>query len=209
MKSNIEEVVMKENKVQEYIKLKLLGCIDDKEKLLKEYSGEELKGTIGEFVRKKLDLTIDEYEKIREENDEIILLVKKYYNTEERKEGFGSIENFYKWYIGQEKKCCYCGIEEKKLKEYFKDENLQYKNARQRGKILEIERIVTATKEHNVYSEENCRLACYICNNAKSDFISAKNFKPIAKGISKFWIEQGISTQFNKNDAIWETDIKE
>ena len=66
-------------------------------------------------------------------------------------------------------------------------ENEQYKNARQRGQYLEIERIVTAPKEKNVYSKENCALVCYICNNAKSDFLSPKSFKSIAKGINEFW----------------------
>ena len=100
---------------------------------------------------------------------------------------FKSKEEFLEWYKKQPKKCCYCGIEEKYLKKYFNQENEQYKNARQRGQYLEIERIVTAPKTKNIYSKENCALVCYICNNAKSDFLSPINFKPIAKGINEFW----------------------
>ena len=47
--------------------------------------------------------------------------------------------------------------------------------------------MITAPESENKYSKENCRLACYICNNAKSDFLSAESFEPIARGINKFW----------------------
>ena len=50
------------------------------------------------------------------------------------------------------------------------------------------------TAPENKYSKDNCRLACYICNNAKSDFLSAESFEPIARGINKFW-----SNYLNKN----------
>ena len=100
---------------------------------------------------------------------------------------FKSKEEFLEWYKKQPKKCCYCGVKEEYLKKYFNQENEQYKEARQRGQYLEIERIVTAPKEKNVYSKENCALVCYICNNAKSDFLSPKSFKSIAKGINEFW----------------------
>ena len=100
---------------------------------------------------------------------------------------FKSKEEFLEWYKKQPKKCCYCGVKEEYLKKYFNQENEQYKEARQRGQYLEIERIVTAPKTKNIYSKENCALVCYICNNAKSDFLSPINFKPIAKGINEFW----------------------
>ena len=100
---------------------------------------------------------------------------------------FETKEEFLEWYKKQPKKCCYCGVKEEYLKKYFNQENEQYKEARQRGQYLEIERIVTAPKTKNIYSKENCALVCYICNNAKSDFLSPINFKPIAKGINEFW----------------------
>lgn len=100
---------------------------------------------------------------------------------------FETKEKFLEWYKKQPKKCCYCGVKEEYLKKYFNQENEQYKEARQRGQYLEIERIVTAPKTKNIYSKENCALVCYICNNAKSDFLSPINFKPIAKGINEFW----------------------
>lgn len=102
-------------------------------------------------------------------------------------ESFGSADAFFKWYIHQPLRCCYCGVKETDLPRYFDEKKDQYKEARQRGKLLEVERLVTAPNTANRYNENNCALACYICNNAKSDFISPKDFKPIAKGIYAFW----------------------
>ena len=100
------------------------------------------------------------------------------------------------------------GVEEIDLERYFNNNNKQYyrneeDKARQRGKYLEIERIVTAPKDKNKYTIQNTDLACYICNNAKSDFISPKNFKPIACGINNFWNNQNIEATFLSESDIW------
>jgi hypothetical protein len=113
-----------------------------------------------------------------------------------------------KWYLKKDKICCYCGVEEIDLERYFNNNNKQYyrneeDKARQRGKYLEIERIVTAPKDKNKYTIQNTDLACYICNNAKSDFISPKNFKPIACGINNFWNNQNIEATFLSESDIW------
>lgn len=114
--------------------------------------------------------------------------------------------NFKEWYKNEEKVCCYCGINQTDLEKYFHDNNEQYKEARQRGKYLEIERVSTIgkdSKEH--YYPENTRLACYICNNAKSDFLSAKAFKSITKGIYLFWKDEVKidNITFPENSDIW------
>ena len=61
-------------------------------------------------------------------------------------------------------------------------------------------------KEKNLYRSDNCKLACYVCNNAKSDFISPKDFKPIAEGINKFWQETLKDNQKAVEDlkVFWE-----
>ena len=75
---------------------------------------------------------------------------------------------------------------------------------------LEIERIKTADGK-NEYTKENCALACYICNNAKSDFLSAYDFKPIAEGINKFWndylkkLDPKKEVKFDSGSEIWKT----
>jgi len=201
---------MAKNYERRYIELKLEGYIDDKSKLSKKYNIDKSTiKTIAQTVQHRENMTLDMYQSFEDEHNARIQKIKALY-TEDRAKGFKGIISFYDWYMKYDTlgRCCYCGVHKNDLSTYFDSaKNLQYTNARQRGKSLEIERVVTSTT--NEYSQENCRLACYICNNAKSDFISAKNFKPIAKGISEFWKEQGISTQFNKNDAIWELDIKE
>ena len=147
-------------------------------------------GDIVKVIQKDMiDLNIESFTDYTDDNKRINSLA-----TADRIEGFGERDEFLNWYNSQEKKCCYCGVEEADLKEYFKSENTQYEKARQRGKFLEVERVITAPKSENKYSKENCRLACYICNNAKSDFLSAESFEPIARGINKFW-----NNYLNKN----------
>ena len=145
-------------------------------------------GDIVKVIQKDMiDLNIDDYA----DNDRRINSLA----TADRIEGFGGRDEFLNWYNTQEKKCCYCGVEESDLIKYFdKEINEQYKWARPRGKFLEVERVITAPESENKYSKENCRLACYICNNAKSDFLSAESFEPIARGINKFW-----NNYLNKN----------
>ena len=119
--------------------------------------------------------------------------------------------DFIQWYIDTPKVCCYCGVKEEYLSQYFNTENPQYfidkdNKARQRGKFLEIERKQTVGKL-NSYSEDNVALACYVCNNAKSDFISPANFKPIAQGIHNFWkkvLPEGLGELiFPENSNVW------
>lgn len=132
---------------------------------------------------------------------------------QEKSAQFESKEEFLEWHKEQPKICCYCGIKEEDLELYFNDKNRQYifdpvNKARQRGRYLEVERIVTL-KDNNVYSKDNCTLACYICNNAKSDFLSPKSFKPIAKGINEFWNKILLDNNkkkitFKGDDKIWD-----
>lgn len=119
---------------------------------------------------------------------------------------------FVDWYFKEEKTCCYCGVREKDAQRYFKeytpDENGQTKKAYDRGRgfNLEVERLETFSENKNIYNADNCKLACYICNNAKSDFISPKDFKPIAEGINKFWQEKLKDNQKAVEDlkVFWE-----
>ncbi|WP_419769448.1 MAG: hypothetical protein ACNI3C_08860 [Candidatus Marinarcus sp.] len=97
---------------------------------------------------------------------------------------FKDFNEFYDWYESQPKSCCYCGITQEDALETKVYDNLTRKT---RGKSLEIERVVTFPKEKNLYTYKNCRLACHVCNNAKSDFIDVEDFKFIAKGINDFW----------------------
>ena len=203
----INRVIMmtKDEQKKEYIRLKLLGCIDSKELIAQEYkiNMNEIKTTLERYVQKELGISKEYFEELQREEGQEIQLIKGLYNGEERVNGFQTLENFYLWYKNQLHMCCYCGVKATDLKKYFYDDNEQYKNARKRGKVLEIERVITAPT--NLYNETNCKLACYVCNNAKSDFISPSAFKPIAKGIYNFWKETVKVTdiEFPEKSTIW------
>lgn len=76
---------------------------------------------------------------------------------------------FFEWYNRQPRVCIYCGIEEYKLQKVFDKDFGNLRTKRGRGSSLELERRDTSS---NLYNEENCALACYLCNNHKSDLIT-------------------------------------
>lgn len=79
--------------------------------------------------------------------------------------------------------CCYCGIDDETLRIAFDSGVVHSKKPSFSGN-LQIERM----DPNGGYCPENCKFACVICNNAKSDMISRKDFeKYIAPSITKFW----------------------
>lgn len=88
--------------------------------------------------------------------------------------------DFIDWYIKEDKTCCYCGITEQEALKFYELKNVEGVKRIKRGKSLEIERI-----EDKEYTEDNCKLSCYWCNNAKSDVFSFDEFKSIGKEIGK------------------------
>lgn len=110
--------------------------------------------------------------------------------------------------------CSYCGISLAQIEELGKRGKLNNKRSDTRGYTLEIDRKLPNLE----YSEENCCMACYWCNNAKTDEFSPKEFKPIAEGIRKAWNERleaiweegcGFEKEctFNENAEIWQVDF--
>lgn len=99
------------------------------------------------------------------------------FNSRKGKAEFTDFESlgkrkFFEWFQQQERKCTYCGIEEKKLIQLFESGKLSTK--RNRGKSLELER---RDAKSNQYSIDNCVFICYFCNNHKSDIISEEDHK--------------------------------
>lgn len=173
---------------------RIFGDVDQKEfTQLKKLCGEDLKDIQkyrNIFLRKKY---------ITEKNKETQIIEKK----ENIQFEFSSLREFYEWFKEQSSTCCYCGVSQADIcideKNPLKNQNSPYQRLKRktRGVSLEIERVVTfsgkspkISYDANVYSKENCRLACHVCNNAKSDFISAQEFRPIAEGINQFWSKQ-------------------
>jgi len=87
-------------------------------------------------------------------------------------------ENFYVWYekrLNKQKgRCKYCHLPGDTEKYYGK----HFRKGR-RGIHLEVDR----KDNSQPYSPENCVLACYPCNNAKSDVFSYEEFLKIGEAI--------------------------
>jgi 5-methylcytosine-specific restriction endonuclease McrA len=77
--------------------------------------------------------------------------------------------------------CVYCGITTLKVVELANKQQLFKKNYR--GWSLEVDRI----DSNYEYSPENCVMACYWCNNAKTDEFTHEEFKEIGKTIRNVW----------------------
>lgn len=77
--------------------------------------------------------------------------------------------------------CCYCGIEEAKSKAAFEKGLVQSKKF---TGTLHIDK----KDPDEGYNRKNCEFACALCNNAKSDIFTEKDFeKFIAPAIKKYW----------------------
>lgn len=87
---------------------------------------------------------------------------------------------FLKWWTEQEKKCYYCGIDEGTTKDLFDKEVIHSKKRSFNGSLQ-----IDKKDSSKGYTPENCVFACVLCNNAKSDMISATDFSIIAKGIGE------------------------
>lgn len=110
--------------------------------------------------------------------------LKANYNSRIKKDlnEFASLEDFLTWYHNQEKKCHYCGLTELQsqeivvlglLKSNRFPQNGLTGQGQARGMWLEVDRI----KPKKTYSERNCVLACYFCNNDKSDVFDGEDYK--------------------------------
>jgi len=89
-------------------------------------------------------------------------------------------ESFYIWYENRAKEqkglCEYCHLPGPTSTHY----GGSFRKGK-RGLHLEVDR----KDAEGRYSPENCVLACYPCNNAKSDVFSYKEFLDIGKAIGK------------------------
>lgn len=95
--------------------------------------------------------------------------------------GFVTYESFESWYNKQPKRCHYCHIEEVEIQEIvmrglltsarFPKIGLKARG-RNRGKWLEVDR----KNPNGNYTATNCVLACYFCNNDKSDIFNEAQY---------------------------------
>ena len=121
--------------------------------------------------------------------DRCLSASKKYSSIFERTKGNEkkSIEKwgraaFIKWYIKQKDECHFCHITEEQSFRYY--EHLRKSGYRTtlnstRGKSFEVDRL----DNKGLYTDKNCKLVCYYCNNAKSDVFNEQQFVSIGKAI--------------------------
>lgn len=77
--------------------------------------------------------------------------------------------------------CAYCTITLNEINQLAELKQLHKKNYR--GWTLEIDRLDSNLE----YKKENCVMACYWCNNAKTDEFTAEEFMSIGSEIRKIW----------------------
>lgn len=116
----------------------------------------------------------------------------KYYKRETRSlNGFKNFDDFKSWYIEKDKKCRYCKISESEVQEIVVlgllkskrfPENGRTSQGRARGMWLEVDRFNPNEK----YSRENCVLACYFCNNDKSDVFVGSEYLDFYQNRAQF-----------------------
>ena len=117
-------------------------------------------------------------------------------NSQKKKENpvdvFGDdFESFFAWWCEKTpengiRQCCYCGVHEDTSRKAFAEDKgvISSKKDSFKSGELQIER-----KDPNGdYCHDNCEFACVICNNAKSDMISAEDFTTyFVPGIKEYW----------------------
>lgn len=84
----------------------------------------------------------------------------------------------------KDENCGYCKTSILTIREMMKSNKIFKKN--ERGYNLELDR-----KDPNMeYSTQNCIMACYWCNNAKTDEFNADEFDPIGKAIGQVFLKR-------------------
>jgi len=126
------------------------------------------------------------YDKTRKKTLKIQKIRDKYNSILNRdKSNFCNFKEFYNWYKAQLNECCYCKTKQKDLQLLFNQGILSSKKF---NGTLHIERF----DSRKPYSIVNCGLACAICNNAKSDLVSKKDFEKFFADSIKIFLNEKI-----------------
>jgi hypothetical protein len=105
--------------------------------------------------------------------------------------GFKDFGEFKDWYDRQKKVCSYCGLTEEESQEIVHKGLLTSNRFPLEGKTsqgvnrgygLEVDRKNPKGK----YSNENCELSCYFCNNDKSDVFNEEQYREFIKDRTGF-----------------------
>lgn len=137
----------------------------------------------GSMIIQQVDMIIEQWYK--EENELMKELFRQYkalFITEYFP--FIEFESLFP-HNSKERTCHYCNISDYEVK-HMRDKRKIF-SKRNRGYFMEIDRI----EPNKEYSKDNCVLACYWCNNAKTDEFSSDEFlEHIGPGIQSVWKER-------------------
>lgn len=81
------------------------------------------------------------------------------------------------------RQCEYCGITETQINKLINKDKIFTKRIYSRGRLLEVDR----RNSYESYIKNNLVLACYWCNNAKTDEFEYEEFKPMGDIIKAIW----------------------
>jgi hypothetical protein len=104
------------------------------------------------------------------------------------------IEVFQSWYNSKNGSCDYCGLTSRESLILFNRFPKSTRGGR-RGKRLELDRIDPTIKNYG-QDIQNLALACYWCNNAKTNYFSFEEFRKIGEKIKE--IQQNRIDNINK-----------
>jgi len=141
---------------------------DHKKKYDKCYTFEMTKDSYRRSAKKKSNNITSLYEELKQSH------------LEQHKTFF--TKNYFKKLLSKTT-CEYCGISIEQIDLLGEKGLLHNKRSDTRGYSLEIDR----KHPNKEYSNENCCMACYWCNNAKTDEFKVKEFREIARGINAIW----------------------
>lgn len=119
------------------------------------------------------------YEDLKEERTKIALARTLW----ARKQFDVAFNDFYQWHLSTERKCNYCGITEARIAEMIAAGKLGTKRLPTRGRTLELDR----KRPNEAYTPDNLVLACYWCNNAKTDTFTEEEFKTVGEVFKEIW----------------------
>ena len=199
-KTILRELIQLEN-----IPIQLYG--KDKLGKTKEYTTDEIGSKLQKFLGAKKDSikTLEKKGESFDSNDKSLSKkLKADYNRRSKNgvNGFESYDEFLSWYLELNKECSYCGLSQENsrfivingiLKSKRFPENGALKRGKARGYYLEVDR---KNPEAN-YSADNCALACYFCNNDKSDVFNSQEYVDFFQN-RKSYLEELIK-KYNTN----------
>ncbi|HYE68261.1 MAG TPA: hypothetical protein VEA58_06580 [Anaerovoracaceae bacterium] len=104
------------------------------------------------------------------------------FRDKERLNGFEDRQQFYTWFQQQQKVCCFCGLTEEESQKIallglIKSKRFPQGGVTDRGKARGVWLEITRDDPSKNFTVENSILACYWCNNDKSDLFTAKEYK--------------------------------